>query len=106
MAAQRIAGRRRRRRHRPVGRAPRRADGWTVRVHRNDRPGASWVAGGMLAPHSEGWPGEERLLRLGLASLAAMASGRAGSYAGRPAARCVTAASRWWSPSTAPTSPT
>ena len=24
----------------------------------------------MLAPHSEGWPGEERLLRLGLASLA------------------------------------
>jgi len=45
-------------------------DGWTVRVHRNDNPGASWVAGGMLAPHSEGWPGEERLLRLGLASLA------------------------------------
>ena len=32
--------------------------------------GASWVAGGMLAPHSEGWPGEERLLKLGLASLA------------------------------------
>ena len=31
--------------------------------------GASWVAGGMLAPHSEGWPGEERLLRLGLESL-------------------------------------
>lgn len=45
-------------------------DGWTVRVHRGDVPGASWVAGGMLAPHSEGWPGEERLLRLGLASLA------------------------------------
>ncbi len=45
-------------------------DGWTVRVHRGDDPGASWVAGGMLAPHSEGWPGEERLLRLGLASLA------------------------------------
>lgn len=47
-------------------------DGLAVRVHRNgdggDR-GASWVAGGMLAPHSEGWPGEERLLRLGLASL-------------------------------------
>ena len=33
------------------------------------RSGASWVAGGMLAPHSEGWPGEERLLRLGLESL-------------------------------------
>ncbi|MDD4868240.1 MAG: FAD-dependent oxidoreductase, partial [Mycobacterium sp.] len=44
--------------------------GWSVRVHR--RPGdtgASWVAGGMLAPHSEGWPGEERLLRLGIESL-------------------------------------
>ena len=24
--------------------------------------GASWVAGGMLAPLSEGWPGEERVL--------------------------------------------
>ena len=45
-------------------------DGWAVRVHRDDQPGASWVAGGMLAPHSEGWPGEDRLLRLGLASLA------------------------------------
>src|ERR1700738_3590874 len=45
-------------------------DGWAVRVHRGDERGASWVAGGMLAPHSEGWPGEERLLQLGLASLA------------------------------------
>jgi glycine oxidase len=44
-------------------------DGWTVRVHRTDAHGASWVAGGMLAPHSEGWPGEERLLQIGLASL-------------------------------------
>ncbi|HUM00386.1 MAG TPA: glycine oxidase ThiO [Mycobacterium sp.] len=45
--------------------------GRTVRVHRNPvDPGASWVAGGMLAPHSEGWPGEERLLRIGLESLA------------------------------------
>ncbi|WP_459970417.1 glycine oxidase ThiO [Mycobacterium sp. MUNTM1] len=43
--------------------------GWSVRVHRSDHKGASWVAGGMLAPHSEGWPGEERLLRLGLESL-------------------------------------
>lgn len=43
--------------------------GWAVRVHRSGDPGASWVGGGMLAPHSEGWPGEERLLRLGLASL-------------------------------------
>lgn len=45
-------------------------DGWNVRVHRADDRGASWVAGGMLAPHSEGWPREERLLRVGLASLA------------------------------------
>jgi glycine oxidase len=43
--------------------------GWSVRVHRTGRPGASWVAAGMLAPHSEGWPGEERLLQLGLESL-------------------------------------
>jgi glycine oxidase len=45
-------------------------DGWSVRVHRTEQRGASWVAGGMLAPHSEGWPGEERLLQIGLASLA------------------------------------
>jgi glycine oxidase len=45
------------------------ADGWSVRVHRSDERGASWVAGGMLAPHSEGWPGEEKLLQIGLASL-------------------------------------
>ena len=44
-------------------------DGWAVRVHRTAQPGASWVAGGMLAPHSEGWPGEERLLAIGLQSL-------------------------------------
>ncbi|MGV0643527.1 glycine oxidase ThiO [Mycolicibacterium sp. XJ2546] len=44
-------------------------DGWAVRVHRSDGRGASWVAGGMLAPHSEGWPGEDELLRLGLESL-------------------------------------
>jgi glycine oxidase len=43
--------------------------GWSVRVHRSGEHGASWVAGGMLAPHSEGWPGEERLLQLGLESL-------------------------------------
>lgn len=44
--------------------------GLTVRVHRDiTRPGSSWVAGGMLAPYSEGWPGEEELLRIGLESL-------------------------------------
>ena len=31
--------------------------------------GASWVAGGMLAPVTEAWPGEERLLELGTAAL-------------------------------------
>jgi glycine oxidase len=31
--------------------------------------GASWVAGGMLAPITEAWPGEERLLELGSESL-------------------------------------
>lgn len=35
------------------------------------RSGASWVAGGMLAPVTEAWPGEERLLDLGTASLEA-----------------------------------
>lgn len=32
--------------------------------------GASWVAGGMLAPITEAWPGEQELLELGAASLA------------------------------------
>jgi glycine oxidase len=31
--------------------------------------GASWLAGGMLAPVTESWPGEEALLELGCASL-------------------------------------
>ncbi|MFZ2527202.1 MAG: glycine oxidase ThiO [Rhodococcus sp. (in: high G+C Gram-positive bacteria)] len=45
--------------------------GWDVTVH-DEAPGsgASWVAGGMLAPLSEGWPGEEHVLELGAASLA------------------------------------
>lgn len=44
--------------------------GWQVTVH-DPAPGrgASWVAGGMLTPLSEGWPGEDKLLDLGLASL-------------------------------------
>src|SRR3954447_7472929 len=36
--------------------------------------GASWVAGGMLAPVTEAWPGEETLLELGLAAVAAWPS--------------------------------
>lgn len=45
--------------------------GWTVELVDPGVPGhgTSWVAGGMLAPLTEGWPGEERLLALGLASL-------------------------------------
>ncbi len=48
--------------------------GLTVRVHRSNsavgpQHGASWVGGGMCAPHSEAWPGEERLLQIGLESL-------------------------------------
>ncbi|MET9325407.1 glycine oxidase ThiO [Tsukamurella sp. NPDC003166] len=31
--------------------------------------GASWVAGGMIAPYSEAWPGEEELYALGVESL-------------------------------------
>ncbi|KXP11547.1 glycine oxidase [Tsukamurella pulmonis] len=31
--------------------------------------GASWVAGGMIAPDSEAWPGEDELHRLGVESL-------------------------------------
>ncbi|WP_010540862.1 glycine oxidase ThiO [Dietzia alimentaria] len=31
--------------------------------------GASWVAGGMLAPFSEAWPGEETVFALGVSSL-------------------------------------
>ena len=49
--------------------------GLRVRVHRTCEPGASWVAGGMLAPHSEGWPGEEQLLAIGLESLRLWHSG-------------------------------
>ena len=46
------------------------AAGWQVTVV-DPAParGASWVAGGMLAPVTEAWPGEEELLDLGLESL-------------------------------------
>ena len=35
--------------------------------------GASWVAGGMLAPVTEAWPGEEELLALGVEAVAPLA---------------------------------
>jgi len=44
--------------------------GWQVTVH-DPAPasGASWVAGGMLAPLTEGWPGEDAALALNTESL-------------------------------------
>lgn len=44
---------------------------WLSGHERSERlnPGASWVAGGMLAPRSEGWPGEDQLLAIGVESL-------------------------------------
>jgi glycine oxidase len=47
------------------------AAGWSVTLFDPAvGSGASWVAGGMLAPLSEGWPGEDRVLAFGAASLA------------------------------------
>ena len=45
--------------------------GWSVTLF-DPEPGrgASWVAGGMLAPLSEGWPGEDAVLEFGAAALA------------------------------------
>src|SRR5690606_7050180 len=45
--------------------------GWSVTLF-DPAPasGASWVAGGMLAPLSEGWPGEDAVLEFGAAALA------------------------------------
>ncbi|WP_072803972.1 glycine oxidase ThiO [Rhodococcoides yunnanense] len=46
-------------------------EGWSVRLYDPSiGSGASWVAGGMLAPLSEGWPGEHELLAFGAHSLA------------------------------------
>lgn len=49
--------------------------------------GASWVAGGMLAPVTEAWPGEEALLELGVESLRRWPgfAEELGAAAGRPA---------------------
>ncbi|WP_026316215.1 glycine oxidase ThiO [Actinokineospora enzanensis] len=41
----------------------------TTLVDPRPKRGASWVAGGMLAPVTESWPGEEDALELGRASL-------------------------------------
>lgn len=54
--------------------------GWSVQVHRSGEHGASWVAGGMLAPHSEGWPGDEKLLAIGIESLALWHQTGPGAY--------------------------
>ncbi|MFC5995402.1 glycine oxidase ThiO [Pseudonocardia hispaniensis] len=63
------------------------ADGWTVTVvDPAPRSGASWVAGGMLAPVTEAWPGEEDLLALGVESVARWPAfaAAAGEAAGAP----------------------
>lgn len=66
--------------------------GMPVRVHRREGDrGAGWVAGGMIAPHSEAWPGEERLLRIGLESLALWNAQGAGSFLDGLPADVVTA---------------
>ncbi|MGH3957689.1 glycine oxidase ThiO [Mycobacterium sp.] len=65
--------------------------GWSVRVHRTGEHGASWVAAGMLAPHSEGWPGEERLLQLGLESLRLWHLKSPGGYTDGLPARVISA---------------
>ena len=50
--------------------------------------GASWVAGGMLAPVTEAWPGEEELLALGVESRRPLARVRRRAHRGRrPAGR-------------------
>jgi len=44
--------------------------GWSVElIDPAPGSGSSWVAGGMLAPVTEAWPGEEELLELGAESL-------------------------------------
>lgn len=63
-------------------------DGHTVTVF-DPAPasGASWVAGGMLAPVTEAWPGEEELLALGVESVRRWPAFAAelGAAANRPA---------------------
>lgn len=66
-------------------------EGWSVRVHRSADRGASWVAGGMIAPHSEGWPGEDAQLRLGLAALRLWRQDGPGGYRDGLPAGVVTA---------------
>lgn len=63
-------------------------DGWAVTlVDPAPSGGSSWVAGGMLAPVTEAWPGEEELLELGSESLRGWPAFAAelAADAGRPA---------------------
>jgi glycine oxidase len=62
--------------------------GWSVRlIDPAPGSGSSWVAGGMLAPVTEAWPGEEEVLALGAESLVGWPSfaRELGRAAGRPA---------------------
>ena len=66
------------------------AAGWSVTVFDPEPArGASWVAGGMLAPVTEAWPGEEPLLELGVAALQPLAGVRRGARGRRPAGRAA-----------------
>ena len=59
------------------------AAGWRVRLHDPTAGrGASWVAGGMLAPLTEGLPGEDAALQLGSRSLERWPDVRRGSGGG------------------------
>lgn len=64
------------------------AEGWSVTLlDPAPASGASWVAGGMLAPVTEAWPGEEALLALGVESVARWPefAARLAEAAGQPA---------------------
>lgn len=65
--------------------------GLSVRLHSTGRRGSSWVAGGMLAPHSEAWPGEEALFQIGLESLRLWRAEGPGSFLDGLPADVVTA---------------
>ena len=91
MACETARGRRGRRRrdYRGVGRRARPTARRRGGARRPVDPGsgASSVAGGMLAPVTEAWPGERELLELGAASLAALAGVRRRPSRRRPGRR-------------------
>ncbi len=83
------------------------AAGWSVTlVDPAPASGASYVAGGMLAPITEAWPGEESLLALGASSRCG--SGRRTRLSSQPLRACrlgCEKTARSWSPPTVPIGP-